>query len=263
VCSSDLKILDLASKRNHKNFQYISIIAGIPGDGKSTLGWNLASYVCAWFSLSYICFTAEEFIRVTTNCPKFSSVILDESFEAFNSKGSMTKDFKRVLNHLQIIRQRNLFIFLCLPNFFDLSKNVAVFLASHLFFVYSNREGDRGTFLVFGRDEKRKLYVKGSRYMDYGCVTANFSARFYVNKGLILNEEEYDRKKLKYFISQNEKIKNEPTISDRNTIIFRLNTEEGWKTEKLSKFFRLRPETISRILTPFKKIDKNDAVTII
>jgi len=256
-------VLDLATKRNHRDFQYISIIAGIPGAGKTTLSFNLASYVCPWFSLKYVCFTASEFIRVTTECPQYSAVVLDESFESFNSKGSMTKEFKQILNHLQIIRQRNLFIFLNLPNFFDLSKNVAVFLASHLFFVYSTREGDRGRFLVFDRDSKRELYVKGSRYMDYSCVNANFRARFYVNKGMILDESEYEAKKLKHFREQNEKIKSETTISNRNTIIFRLSSEEGWMRDKLAKFFRVRPETISRILRPFKESDENDAPIII
>jgi len=246
-------ILDLASKRNHRNFQYIAIIAGIPGTGKTTLSFNFASYLCPWFDLSYVCFSAAEFIRVTTTCPKLSSIILDESFEAFNSKGSMTKDFKQVLNHLQIIRQRNLFIFLNLPNFFDLSKNVAVFLASHLFFVYSTREGDRGRFLVFDRDAKRELYVKGSRYMDYSCVTANFRARFYVNKGMILDEQEYEEKKLKHFKAQNEKIKSENTISDRNTIIYRLKKEKQWSSKDIGAFFQLHKDYIDQVVRRVQK----------
>ncbi|KKL55534.1 hypothetical protein LCGC14_2254450 [marine sediment metagenome] len=246
-------VLDLASKRNHRDFQYIAIIAGIPGAGKTTLSFNLASYVCSWFTLKYVCFTAAEFIRVTTECPQYSAVVLDESFESFNSKGSMTKEFKQILNHLQIIRQKNLFILLNLPNFFDLSKNVAVFLASHLFFVYSTREGDRGRFLVFDRDAKRELYVKGSRYMDYSCVNANFRARFYVNKGMILDESEYESKKLKFFREQNEKIKSQNTISDRNTIIYRLKKEKDWGSKELGLFFRLHPTHIDKIIKNVQK----------
>lgn len=246
-------VLDMATKRNHRNFQYIAIIAGIPGTGKTTLSFNLASYVCPWFSEKYVCFTADEFIGLTTRCPKYSAVILDESFEAFNSKGSMTKDFKKVLNHLQIVRQRNLFLFLNLPNFFDLSKNIAVFLASHLFFVYSSREGVRGAFLVFDRDSKRELYVKGSRYMDYSCVNANFRARFYVNKGKILDEERYEAKKLKHFQEQDEKIKSENTISDRNTIIYRLKKEKLWSSKDLATFFKLDNTYIDRIIRNVQK----------
>lgn len=246
-------VLDMATKRNKRNFQYIAIIAGIPGTGKTTLSFNMASYVCPWFSEKYVCFTADEFIRLTTTCPRFSAVILDESFEAFNSKGSMTKDFKKVLNHLQIVRQRNLFLFLNLPNFFDLSKNIAVFLASHLFFVYSSREGDRGQFLVFDRDAKRELYVKGSRFMDYSCVNANFRARFYVNKGMILDEEVYEAKKLKHFKEQDAKIRSETTISDRNTIIYRLKKEKLWSSNDLATFFQLQPTHIDKIVRNVQK----------
>lgn len=246
-------VLDMATTRNRRNFQYIAIIAGIPGTGKTTLSFNMASYVCPWFSERYICFTADEFIKLTTTCPKFSAVILDESFEAFNSKGSMTKDFKKVLNHLQIVRQRNLFLFLNLPNFFDLSKNIAVFLASHLFFVYSDREGTRGRFLVFDRDAKRELYVKGSRFMDYSCVNANFMARFYVNKGMILDEETYEAKKLKHFKDQDAKIRSETTISDRNTIIYRLKKEKFWSSKDLAAFFQLDHCYIDQIVKRVQK----------
>ncbi len=247
------EVLDMATTRNKRNFQYIAIIAGIPGTGKTTLSFNLASYVCPWFTEKYVCFTADEFIRLTSTCPKYSSVILDESFEAFNSKGSMTKDFKKVLNHLQIVRQRNLFLFLNLPNFFDLSKNIAVFLASHLFFVYSDREGTRGRFLVFDRDAKRELYVKGSRFMDYSCVDANFRARFYVNKGMILDEEAYEAKKLKHFKEQDEKIRSETTVSDRNSIIYRLKKEKFWSSKDLATFFKLDNTYIDRIIRNVQK----------
>jgi DNA polymerase III delta prime subunit len=164
-----------------KKWDYVAIVAGLPGAGKSTLAQTLARYLCPSFDSTYIAFTAEEFIEITNNCPEHSSVVLDESFASLNAKVSMSNDFIKIVNHLQLIRQKHLFIFLCLPNFFDLSKGVAVFRASHLFVAYPTEDGDRGRFLAFDRDAKRKLYIKGSKFMDYNAEKANYFGQFWQN----------------------------------------------------------------------------------
>ena len=106
------KILDNAVMRNKKNWDYVALYAGIPGSGKSTLARTDAKYCCPWFDIKYIAFTAQEFIRITNTCPDYSSVVLDESFQSLNSKITMSKPFQRIINHLQLIRQKRLFVFL-------------------------------------------------------------------------------------------------------------------------------------------------------
>lgn len=198
--------LDMAIERVTKhNWDYVCVIAGLPGSGKSTFARTPAKYCCKWFDESYIAFTGDDFIRITNDCPKYSSVILDESFQSMNSKVTMTEDFLRIINHLQIIRQKNLFIFLCLPNFFDLSKNIAVFRTSHLFVVYATDEGQRGRFMAFGRKQKRKLYILGNRFMDYDCVRSNFNGSFSLNP-TIINDKLYEDMKMSHLQSQRDEI---------------------------------------------------------
>lgn len=200
--------LDIAKDRVlNKNYDYLCCTAGFSGVGKSTfIIFTAAPYVCPWFDLSYVAFTADEFIEICNKAPRNSAIVLDECFEALNSRAGMSKEFLKIFNHLQIIRQRNHFIFLNLPNFFDLNKNVALFRINHLFVCYENQKtGKRGGVLGFGRDTKRTLYVKGGKYCDYNAVHANFRNEFRKNKHLY-DEKIYEKMKLRHLLNQNKKI---------------------------------------------------------
>lgn len=229
------------------NWDYVGLVCGLPGSGKSTFARVLARYMCAWSSLTYICFSAEEFIKTTNTCPEFSSVILDESFASLNSRITMTPDFMRIINHLQLIRQRHLFIFLCLPNFFDLAKGISIFRTSHLFITYENKQGRRGQFMAFGRRKKRILYVKGNKYMDYDCVRSNFKGRYPQGKK-ILSEEAYDKKKKEHLLSQEEKlVKKKKGKIDYYEIAMKMK-EQGIKTKIIAQTFGFTDRTLQRWL---------------
>ena len=236
-----------------KNWDYVALVAGLPGSGKSTFARGLARYLCKWFSIDYVAFTGDQFIEITNECPEYSSVILDESFASLNSKLTQTEDFIKIINHLQLIRQKHLYIFLCLPNFFDLAKGIAIFRSSHLFVTYANEKGDRGYFLAFDRDNKRKLYVRGSKFMDYNAQKANFYARFWENED-ILDIEEYDRRKEEHLKSQNkqesEKMHGK---QERNKILWKLYSEFNWKATDIAKLAGLDDKSVYRTFNMFKK----------
>lgn len=239
--------LDMAKNRVlKKNWDYCAIIAGAVGSGKSTLARTEAKYCCDWFDESYIAFTDDEFIKITNNCPEFSSVVLDESFVSLNSRITMSGAFVRIINHLQIIRQKHLFIFLCLPNFFDLSKGVAIFRANHLFVTYATAIGDRGRFAAFGKDEKRELYVKGNKFMNYNAVKANFIGRFTMNDDII-PEKVYEKMKLTHLLAQQEVVAKIDPKKQRNVEIFYLRHEKKWKINEIAKFKGLNASTVGKI----------------
>ena len=97
--------LDEAKKRNKRKWDYKMIAVGVSGSGKSTCVRSLAKYCCPWFDESYTTFTADEFIKKTTECPNLSAVILDEAFADLNSSVARSTDFLRLLHRLQIVRQ--------------------------------------------------------------------------------------------------------------------------------------------------------------
>jgi adenylate kinase family enzyme len=236
-----------------KNWDYIALVAGIPGSGKSTLARGFARYLCPWFDLKYIAFSGDEFVDITNECPEYSSVILDESFASLNSKVTMTEDFIKIINHLQLIRQKHLFIFLCLPNFFDLAKSIAIFRSSHLFVTYADDEGDRGPFLVFDRDNKRKLYVKGGKFMDYNAQKANFYATFYENQD-VLDINAYDKLKNEHLNAQKkEDLEKVHHKAQRNEILWKLYSEHAWNVQDLSKLAGIDEKSIYKAIKPYRK----------
>lgn len=251
------RTLDVAKERVlKKNWDYVALVCGLPGSGKSTFVRALAKYCCPWFNLNYVVFSDEEFIKVTTKCPEFSAIVLDESFQSLNSRITWTPEFLRIVNHLQIIRQKHLFIFLCLPNFFDLSKGVALFRSSHLFVTYAEEDGDRGRFLAFGRGAKTKLYVKGIKFMNYSAERANFFGNYrkYLN---IIDDEDYEKKKLEHLQSQ-QKVFGIKKFSrvDRDYIIKKLYQNYSWTQQQIADLFEIHEKTVRNSLKTPKKPPK-------
>lgn len=196
-----------------KDFDYVCIVAGLPGMGKSNFAISLCRYFDKNFSLDNIAMSDTEFIEITTKAKPRSAIMLDESFASLNSRISMTSSFLRIINHLQIIRQKNLFIVLCLPNFFDLQKGISIYRSSHLFVVYGEKFGHRGSFAAWGREEKKMLYINGLKYMNYHAVKPNFRGRFVKQKAI--DEEAYKEKKMLHLLQQEQQEMHKTTKASR------------------------------------------------
>lgn len=260
---NDLKdVLDRAKLRNKKDWDYSAIISGYSGTGKSTLiNHTLAPYCCPWFSEKYICLSAEEFIKVTTKCHEYSAVSLDESFAPLNSRTIFTPEFLRVVNHLQLIRFKRLFIFIALPNFFDLAKQIGIFKTSHLFVPYEVGDGDRGKFLAWGKEEKKKLFVRGQKFMDYHAEPANFIGSYCQNP-LVIDDRIYNQKKIEHFKKQDKIFERKQPISRYDygkvcDFVCKDYKEKGFKIkdtqEMLSKAFGVSYDVIREWKTNYRK----------
>jgi len=142
--------------------------------------------------------------------------MLDESFADMNSNLSRSPEFASLMNHIQLIRQRGLFLVLVLPDFFSLNKNIAIFRTSYLFVVYAE-DYKRGAVAIFDRKTKRELYIKGKPFLNYQAVKPNFRCRFtgrwlvdyeryerekfeHLKKGAEIKEKEYKHTKTTYLI---------------------------------------------------------------
>lgn len=253
------KALDVIKVRVKKRgWDSINPIVGLPSTGKSTLSWTLAKYCDENFTEKNIAFTDEEFIQITNSCPPYSAVILDESFASMNTKLSMTAEFLRIINHLQLIRQKNLFIFLCLPNFFDLQKSIAIFRTSILFLTY-DVNGQRGRFMVWDRMNKKKLYILGSKYIDYNCVPANFRGRFNLNEGII-DENAYNLRKRQHLLAQGKQLSGKRVFHAekvaRNKAIFSLKTKGAMPTPEIAKHFNITEREVQYILRKCRETEE-------
>jgi len=247
---------DLTVYPNHNFFLSNGILTH--NSGKSTLmRTTVAPYLAKRLEDIQIVFDADEFVKITNECAENSVIIVDEGFADWNSRQSTRNEFLKLVNHAQLIRQKHLFILICLPNFFDLSKTIAIFRSSHLFVTYANEKGHRGSFLAFGRDKKRELFIKGSKYMDYNCVRANFVGNFRMNKGL-MDDEAYEKQKRIHLLSQEKQLDkpNEQRVDRANfiteNVIINLK-RRGFKQKEMAEILGIAVETVSRHWSKLKR----------
>lgn len=195
--------LDRIIKRNSKGWDHVAIITGLPGVGKSTFARYLARYLDETFNEDRVYFDAAPMIEGMNNSENKKSFVLDESFKDFSSKASMKQEYADLINHLQLLRQKQHYIFLILPDFFSLSKHLALFRSSFLYVVYEDSQGDR-CFAVFDREKKKELYILGKQFMNYNAVQPNFRGNFPIKcrSGEIVDEELYEKRKREHLLSQ-------------------------------------------------------------
>jgi len=164
-----------SNKAVKKGWDIISLLVGYEGDGKTTLGVQMALYWDHNFNIDNIVFNAQQFEEVVDNCPKESSVLWDEADDLSSNWSSemivaMKKKMKR-------IRRKRLKIILCTPTFHDLNKYFAITRTRFLVHVYA-KGLQRGYFRAFGRDRKKKLYIYGKKEMDLGATNSDFNGKF-------------------------------------------------------------------------------------
>ncbi len=169
------------------------VYVGGVGEGKSTKMAQDLKYLDPTFDHTRMCQTEKQFQEKLPYLKRYSAIALDEAFDGLSSSQVASRAYNLLVGLLQVVRQKNLFIGLALPNFFDLSKTVAIFRAKWLVQVYSVK-GQRGYFKVWGRDRKRQLYIRGKQMINYHCVKPNLRGRF--TKFMPVDEEAYREMKL-------------------------------------------------------------------
>lgn len=175
------------------DWDLILLYVGYEGDGKSTRAMLDALYLDHTYNLSRIVFTAKQFELAVDKASKGSVIHWDEADELSNNWASeVVTTIKRKLKR---IRDRNLKILICTPTFHDLNKYFAIVRTRGLFHIYA-KGVERGFFRFFGREAKKKLYIRGKKEMDLGAYKADFYGRFpKLPKDFPIDIESYKEKK--------------------------------------------------------------------
>ncbi len=101
------------------------IIDGLTGSGKSTLAIHLAKKGCSWFDIKKdIIFSRNELIERIMNAEKYSYIVLDEAINVLFKRDFMNRKQKFILKLLDMCRDRNLCLILCVPNFWSIDKHI-------------------------------------------------------------------------------------------------------------------------------------------
>ena len=230
--------MDEAKRVIKKDWDMIFIIDGYEGSGKSVLAQQVAKFCDSEFNVDRVCFTPEQFIKVVTNCPKFGAIVFDEAMTGLSSRAAMSEINRMLVAVLAEIRQKNLFVLIVMPCFFEMDKYAAVWRSRALFHVYTGKNMERGFFSFYGQDKKKDLYVFGKKFYSYKQVKPNFRGRF--TKGYTIDEDIYRAKK--YEALKNRERKSEGTIppryrkwKDQRNIMIKLIKDMGWTNEKIGQ----------------------------
>jgi len=118
---------------------------GTPGCGKSLLAQRLALAVDPTFEgrIPAVAFDKDEFVNAILNS-KQQAIVGDEGIALFNRRAVMTKEGRLLGALIDQIRQKNLFVLICVPKLTTIDKNVLE-EANFVGYVWESRkrEGDK------------------------------------------------------------------------------------------------------------------------
>ena len=184
--------LDKVKKNNEKRDEdYVILIDGYEGTGKSTLAQHIGRYLDNSLNLNKICMTADEFKQAIINAKKCDCIIYDEAVMGLSSSDSITRIGRLLKSMMMQMRQKNLFVIIIIPTYFELNKYAVLSRAKGLFRTYKSK-GRKGFFVAYNQEDMKKMYLKGKRTHTY-CIRSYFTGRF-VGK-YVVDDALYRKKK--------------------------------------------------------------------
>ncbi len=243
-----------------KNLDLVVACSGYPGLGKSKLISQLASFCDTSFDESRMWQKTEDFVKAVKDEKNILKAhVLDEAWEGLSS-GQVRKQIGAILlNIMNVIRQKRLFIFIVLPDFFDLSKNIAIFRSRWLIHCYSEEFGDIGRFAAFDQAAKKQLYIRGKKFEDYSAWPADFFGVFTKADPPNFNWENYENKikPLAMETSLEFTQTNSRSVEQRNKLIYFLNSEHNLSVKDICEQLDIAERTVYEILTQQKQLNKD------
>lgn len=140
----------------------------------------------------------------------YSVLIYDEAGADLEGRKQIQQQTQDVIDFYRECGQYNLLNILVMPDYFDLPKGIALHRSIFLLDVYytANEQGkfERGYFKFYSRRNKKHLYLKGKRELNYHAHPHNFQGRFY--PFYPIDEDEYRDLKAKALTMRGNKRKN-------------------------------------------------------
>jgi len=128
---------------------------------------------------------------------RFCALQYDEAGETMEGTKTQSLELKQVRDYLRECGQYNFLNIMVMPEFFDLPKGIAMTRSIFLIDVsyIANQEGifERGYFKFYSRKNKKMLYMKGKKELNYNAHQYNFSGKF--PNFYPIDEQEYRDKK--------------------------------------------------------------------
>lgn len=233
-----------------KGYDALILIDGKKRTGKSTMGKTVAYLLNPSLTINNYVAGLEEAPEKIDNAKEEDSLIFDEGSLVASSKDGMKKKNKQLEKIIDVVGQKRLTLIFCMPEFFKISKTIAVNHSLFLIHVYTDSKLNRGRFAYFGTNRKKLLYEIGKKnYGSYSKPKSNFTGKF-VDFHVPFEEEYLKLKKesLKEALNPDYKKPQPPTENEIRTqllIQFRENAPEV-TIKELAKGFGVSERSIYR-----------------
>jgi hypothetical protein len=182
------------------------IVDAVERGGKSTLAAQCAWYCDRTVNLDRLAFDHLQFKKKVMEAQPRTAVIYDEAFSGFNVRMTINIINITLVQMMAEAGQKNLFIFVVMPSFFELDRYMSLHRSRALLHAYCGDNFQRGFFCFYNTDRKKDLYLKGKKLYDYRQSKPNFYGRF--TSWLPFDNEEYKKLKIKAFHSRKDGNKN-------------------------------------------------------
>jgi len=230
-------------KIHKKDFDWVWIVDGSEGVGKSVFAFQLAKVLDPSFNLSRVCMTPNEFTKAIIKAKKGQCVTFDEAFTGLSSRASLTEINRLLVSLMMEMRSKNLVVIIVMPTIFLLDRYVALFRARGLFHVYL-KNGRRGRWIYFNNKKKKILYLKGKKLYSYKEPRSKFRGKFYDN--YTINEERYREKKTEALMKKSRSTKSETYKFHRDTLFWILHKVLKYNYTKITKMCKENGYNIGR-----------------
>src|SRR3990167_2547064 len=101
-----------------KDEDYVLIVDGEEGTGKSVFAMQLGFFIDPSLTLARIAFTPTEFRKAILSATRGQAVIFDEAYRGLSAKSALTEVNKILVSLMMEMRQKNLFVIITLPTFY-------------------------------------------------------------------------------------------------------------------------------------------------
>lgn len=153
----------------HQDFDYVLIVDGREGSGKSVVAMQCAHFLDKDRSINpelQIVYTPKQFKKAVNSLEKFKAIIWDEAGRGLDRRRAGSSDNVDINNLMRECRQNNLFLVLVLPCFYDLDRIAALTRSEDLIHVNISWDGPkdrplvRGGFRFYTSAGKTDLYTE-------------------------------------------------------------------------------------------------------
>ncbi|MFB6181135.1 MAG: hypothetical protein ABEJ93_04615, partial [Candidatus Nanohalobium sp.] len=120
------RALDITKKRvRDRDKDFVCLVEGGEGNGKSSVALEMAKYMDPAFDVDeQVCMSHEQVIRTADELQPYQAIVFDEGIEALLSRNHGKTKNKIMIEWFREIRAKNLFIFICMPEFKEIEKPI-------------------------------------------------------------------------------------------------------------------------------------------